>query len=128
MTRDEEILKACKSFLSRYPSIDQAGLSIGFLDGAVWADEHPNLESLWHDASEEPQGDNYKILCVDDYDLFWVEKRANVIGLHINWDEYTVIEGVKMWAYIDDLLPKQCPNGLAVDLMGKTSKQNAVQK
>ena len=41
MTRDEEIITACKSFLSRYPSIDQAGLSIGFLDGAVWADKHP---------------------------------------------------------------------------------------
>lgn len=41
MTRNEEILKACKGFLSRYPSIDQAGLSIGFLYGAVWADNHP---------------------------------------------------------------------------------------
>ena len=29
------------------------------------------------------------------------------IGLHNNWDEYVVIEDVKMWAYIDNLLPKQ---------------------
>lgn len=105
MTRDEEIITACKSFLSAYPSIDQAGLSIGFLDGAVWSDKHP--VNAWHDASEEPQGDNYKILCVDDFDLSWVEKRANMIGLHNNWEEYVVIEGVKMWAYISDLLPKQ---------------------
>ena len=110
MTRDEEIITACKSFLSRYPSIDQAGLSIGFLDGAVWADKHPNLASLWHDASEEPQGDNYKILCVDDFDFYWMAKRAGIIGLYNNWEEYTVIEGVKMWAYVSDLLPKQFRN------------------
>ena len=109
MTRDEEIITACKSFLSRYPSIDQAGLSIGFLDGAVWSDKHPDLSVLWHEASEEPQGDNYKILCVDNYDLYWV-KRANIIGLHNKWDEYVVIEGVKMWAYVSDLLPKQFGN------------------
>ena len=110
MTRDEEIITACKRFLSRYPSIDQAGLSIGFLDGAVWSDKHPNLESLWHDASEEPQGDNYKILCVDDFDSFWVESKANVLRFNNNWDEYTTVFGVKMWAYIDDLLPKQFGN------------------
>ena len=104
MTRDEEIITACKSFLSRYPSIDQAGLSIGFLDGAVWSDKHP--VNVWHNASEEPQGNNYKILCVDEFDLFWMAKRASII-LYNNWEEYTVIEGVKMWAYISDLLPKQ---------------------
>lgn len=65
-----------------------------------------DLSQVWHDASEEPQGNNYKILCVDDFGLSWVEKRANMIGLHNNWDEYVVIAGVKMWAYISDLLPR----------------------
>lgn len=74
-----------------------------FLVGANWADP----KNIWHDASEEPQGDNYKILCVDFYDLYWVEKRANIVGLHNNWDEYAEVECVKMWAYISDLLPKQ---------------------
>ena len=32
------------------------------------------------------------------------------IGLHNNWDEYVEIEGVKTWAYISDLLPKQFGN------------------
>lgn len=62
---------------------------------------------MWHDASEEPQGDNWKILCVDDFDLFWVVKRANIVELFNNWDDYVVIEDVKMWAYINELLPKQ---------------------
>ena len=104
MTRDEEILTACKGFLTRYPSIDQAGLSIGFLDGAVWSDKHP--VNVWHDPSEEPQGDNWKILCVDDFDLFWVESRVNALWRNNKWNEYIEIECVKMWAYIDDLLPK----------------------
>ena len=103
MTRDEEIITACKGFLSRYPSIDQAGLCIGFLDGAVWADKHP--KNVWHNPSEEPGGDR-KILCVDDFDLFWVVDRTNIVGLFNNWEEYVVIEGVKIWAYISDLLPK----------------------
>lgn len=76
-------------------------------DGVESTDAEPNLESLWHDASEEPQGDNWRILCVDDYDLYWMAKRAGIIGLFNNWEEYVVIEGVKMWAYISDLLPKQ---------------------
>lgn len=104
MTRDEEIITACKGFLSRYPSIDQAGLSIGFLDGAVWADKHP--VNVWHDASEEPQGDNYKIFCVDDFDFCWVDRRVDACSLHNKWDEYAEVECVKMWAYISDLLPK----------------------
>ena len=69
-----------------------------------------NLNNVWHNASEEPQGDNYKILCVDDFDFYWMAKRAGIIGLYNNWEEYTVIEGVKMWAYIPDLLPKQFGN------------------
>lgn len=75
-------------------------------EGLRAADAEPNLASLWHDSSEEPQGDNWKIFCVDDFDFYWVVKRANVIWMHNNWGEYTVIEGVKMWAYISDLLPK----------------------
>ena len=106
MTRDEEILKAARNYVSGVILSSPSNV-IHFANGAKWADEHPNIKSLWHNPSEEPQGDNYKILCVDDFDLYWVERRANVLGLHNNWKEYTVIEGVKIWAYISDLLPKQ---------------------
>ncbi len=84
--------------------------SISVSDCKMQNSEYIDLSQVWHNAKEEPQGDNWKILCVDDFDLSWVEKRANMIGLHNNWDEYTVIEGVKMWAYISDLLPKQFGN------------------
>lgn len=64
------------------------------------------VPDMWHDASEEPQGDNWEILCVDDFDLFWVASRANVLWMHNNWKEYAEVECVKMWAYTGDLLPK----------------------
>lgn len=46
MRREEEIIIACRNFLSVYPNIDQAGLSIGFLDGAVWADKNPHSQYI----------------------------------------------------------------------------------
>ena len=65
-------------------------------------DEYP--VDIWHDTSEEPQGNNWEILCVDDFDLFWVESKANALWKHNNWEEYSEVECVKMWAYIRDLL------------------------
>lgn len=67
-----------------------------FLVGANWDDQ----KNIWHDASEEPNGDNWEILCVDDYDLFWVESRVNALWMYNNWKEYAEVECVKMWAYI----------------------------
>ena len=60
MTREEEIKKAARAYISGDT------LSIQYLmhfeNGAGWADEHPNLASLWHDAVEEPKG-TYIVLC-----------------------------------------------------------------
>ena len=106
MTRDEERIKQIEKFASQ--CYEDGERYSAFIAGAIFADNNPDLSVLWHEASEEPQGDNYKILCVDDFDLCWVGKRANFLGFHDNgWDEYTAVLGVKMWAYISDLLPKQ---------------------
>ena len=64
------------------------------------------VPDIWHDTSEEPQGDNWEILCVDDYDLFWVESRVNALWKHNNWKEYAEVECIKIWAYIRDLSQK----------------------
>ena len=107
MTRDEEILTACKGFLKRYPNIEQAGLSIGFLDGAVWADEHPI--NVWHDASEEPKDDLGKddsvIIYQDKYGNCRFITKRDIVILHINWECFATVN-VRCWAYISDLLPK----------------------
>ena len=36
---------------------EEAWYNIGRMDGLAAADEEPNLESLWHDAGEEPRCD-----------------------------------------------------------------------
>ena len=105
MTRDEQILKAVRFYIGDNGTSDPA-IAFHFKSGAEWADKHPNLESLWHNANDAPQGDNWKILCVDVYNGCWVESRVDAFLLHNKWDEYVGIESVKMWAYIDDLLPK----------------------
>ena len=101
MTRDEEILTACKGFLKRYLNIEQAGLSIGFLDGAVWADEHPI--NVWHDASENPRTKEWLLAQFDEgeYDTIYFD------NLYIDmWSTWCKASYVIRWAYISDLLPK----------------------
>ena len=103
MTRDEEILTACKGFLSRYPSIDQAGLSIGFLDGAIWSDKNP--QNVWHDPSEEPKLDQWFLAQIGDdaFDTFIMAMDKNK-----KWRNWCKGINIKRWAYINDLLPKGC--------------------
>lgn len=68
--------------------------------------EYTDLSQIWHKASEEPEGDNWKILCQDEYNSRWVENRIDAQLLHRDWNAYAAIEMVIQWAYIDDLLPK----------------------
>ena len=101
MTREEEIITACKGFLAAYPNIDQAGLSIGFLDGAKWADKHP--VNVWHDANEKPRTKEWILVQFDedDYDTHYLN------DLYIDmWCTWCKTYNVSRWAYISDLLPK----------------------
>ena len=65
-------------------------------------DAAQNLESLRHDASEEPQ--EYPILCFDKQNNVWIECSLNhyVDG----WDECVEFNEIAGWLYINDLLPK----------------------
>ena len=83
--------------------LEEKWYNIGLKHGLEIADEEPNLEGLWHDASEKPHAkewllvqldkDDYKILCLKD--------------LYIDlWCDWCKIFNFIRWAYIDDLLPK----------------------
>ena len=72
MTREEQILQAARDYVSGV-TLSSPSDVIHFEYGAKWADEHPNLERLWHDASEEPQYKNKRILAYSEYfDYFFV--------------------------------------------------------
>ena len=65
-----------------------------------------NLESRWHDAYEEPQGE-YKIICQDEFEHVWLTDWRETAKQHTSgWEEYAACECVVRWAYVSDLLPK----------------------
>lgn len=96
MTREEEMIIESQK---RYDDI-------AFLDGVKWADEHPNLESLWHDASEEPK-DRSHILIYYKYmgDMEFKSYNLNY-QCDFKWSELVNIFEVECWTYISDLFPK----------------------
>ena len=102
MTRAEEILKAARDYVDGVISSSPSDV-IHSENGAKWADEHPNLESLWHDASEEPK-DNSEIVIVDtgrDFrDIDYVSDDYD------GWEFCIAHYNIKIWAYTRDLLPK----------------------
>lgn len=105
MTREEEIINAAREYNNGITFSNPSNV-LHFEAGAKWADKNPDLSSLWHDASEEPEGVNWEILCQDENDGCWVENRIDAQLLHKNWNVYTEIEKIVRWAYIKDLLPK----------------------
>lgn len=78
----------------------------GCIDGLNATDTEPNLTSLWHDASEEPEGDCCDIIHQDENGCCWLESKADIMRLYDTWNEFTEVEMIIRWAYISDLLPK----------------------
>ena len=110
MTREEEIRNAVDTIIPIPPyrdgrTYEQALMATGFEAGAKWADEHINLERLWHDASEVPQGP-YVVLCDGLDNRQWVIEWLYIDMLYDNWQDYVERISVSRWAYISDLLPK----------------------
>ena len=104
MTREEQILQAARNYVS-HVTLSSPSDVIHFGYGAKWADEHPNLESLWHDVVEEPKG-GYIILCDGLDNIQWVENYKHIDISYTNWKDYADAFKIKRWAYIKDLFPK----------------------
>lgn len=77
---------------------------IGCIDGLEAADAELNLESLWHDAVEEPRLNQWFLAQIGNnaFDTFVMEMDKNE-----DWKEWSNGINIKRWAYISDLLPKQ---------------------
>lgn len=110
MTREEEIKNAAKAYISG-DILSSPSILIHFANGAGWADLHPNLERLWHDASEEPQYKNKRILCYSEYfDFFNIDFPSYLMilygGQNDDWETVVLRKKISKWAYVSDLLPK----------------------
>lgn len=108
MTREEEMLQAAADTFNKYGDEFTKAIKMlwiaAFVAGVDYTDRHP--KNVWHDASEEPKGNYWKILCQDEEGSCWVEERGDMVYSHNTWNEYIEIEMVVKWAYISDLLPK----------------------
>ena len=101
MTREEEIKEAARAYISG--DILSIQYLMHFENGAGWADEHPNFDRLWHDASEMPKYGEWILLQIDE-DTFDALVLSDIdADMYCAWcKKYGVIR----WAYISDLLPK----------------------
>lgn len=70
-----------------------------FKSGADW-----RINSVWHDASEEPIKGKYMWLA-----LCKGEKVLVYEGWHsaFSWSVYAPMLGIIMWAYVEDLIPER---------------------
>lgn len=106
MIREEEIEKAAKQYIDNKLNLNKS-ITSAFINGVEWADEHPNLESLWHNANEEPNIE-YEIICQDDSENYRVTNIKEVKYQYQNgWQECVASNYIVRWAYIKDLLPKE---------------------
>lgn len=109
MIRKEQILQAARDYVSRVTFSSPSDV-IHFENGAKWADEHPNLESLWHDASEEPLLEETEIIFINEQDFAYISKRKgdhfSYAYVYYSWEDYVNSLKIKKWAYVKDLFPK----------------------
>ena len=106
MTREEQILSAAREYNSGVTFSSPSNV-LHFEAGAHWADEHPNLSSLWHDASEEPKEEEFILL-----EVINTRSEGDEVKYFIEYSRKWVVDSMKTegfkcrWAYIKDLLPK----------------------
>ena len=107
MTRAEieEILEVV-SEVERYSfktDREKIWYKIGCIAGLKVADAKPNLESIWHNISEEPRLNQWFIAQIGDnaFDTFVMTMDRNQ-----DWRTWSKGLNIKRWAYIGDLLPK----------------------
>ena len=109
MTR-EEIEKAQVIKLSYFETpMERIWYNIGCKDGLKAADAEPI--NVWHDASEEPQDKNKRILSYSEYfDYFFTDFPNNLMlkdgGQNKDWETVVLRNKMSKWLYTEDLLPK----------------------
>lgn len=104
MTREEEIFKAARSYVSG-DTLSSHLTVIHFANGADWADEHP--KNVWHPSSEKPEyGEDIIAIDIDGISVAGIYNDYNGNGIYryhcflCEWDS------VVKWSYVSDLLQK----------------------
>lgn len=82
-------------------------LSYSAEDGTTHSREYTDLGQVWHPATEEPQENEWEILCQNNLGKFPKMTRKKILIFYPNsgWKGFVNLECITRWAYIDDLLP-----------------------
>lgn len=111
MTRDEEIIKAARKYVSGV-TLSSPSDVIHFEAGAKWSDKHP--KNVWHDPSEEPLLEGKDIIFLNEQDEPFISGKFGGTFLFLledfYWERFVELSRISKWAYISDLLPKQIGN------------------
>ena len=103
MTIEEERINQIEQFASQ--CYEDGEKYSAFISGAIWADNNP--VNVWHDASEEPQGDEWHIAYIDVFGSIQSLKCPSVtFDTFPSLADFAAGIGMQCWAYISDLLPK----------------------
>ena len=105
MTREQIEKAAIKSADEELDDFECRGHRDGFIAGAEW-----RINSVWHDASEEPEQEDEPILV--EYEDWGIEGSDYTVCDDI-WDYRTRLKRdgacctILRWAYVIDLLPER---------------------
>ena len=70
--------------------------------------EYIDLSQVWHDASEEPKGDEWHIAYIDVFGSIHSLRCPSVtFDTFPSLAKFAAGVGMQCWAYISDLLPKK---------------------
>ena len=79
-------------------------------DSLKTADAEQNIESLWHDANDEPLLEGKEIIFLNNHDFAYITERFGGTFSDMledySWEKYVNLCKITKWAYISDLLPK----------------------
>lgn len=111
MTREEEIEKILDdefdTDLYDYKTDNSyCNYCAGFRRGVEWADEHPNINSLWHTPDDPPEPKKRLIIhCDEEKEWNPIDQLVYCVNSKYSWDETVKIYNILHWAYATDLVP-----------------------
>lgn len=75
-------------------------------DGTTHSREYTDLSQVWHPVTEEPQGDEWEVLCEADGCYLTTDPWTLAWKVGQSWEKYVRVNSVKRWLYISGLFPK----------------------
>lgn len=117
MTREEQIIEAgieytmqnnpvCIGGDNFYKQAKEFNRNRSYEAGAKWADEHPNINSLWHTPDEIPQyNERLVIHCDEKTEWKPINNMVYYESSVYTWGKLIEVYNILHWAYAKDLVP-----------------------